>query len=336
MCRALALDLKGQTSASYNMRLNYEKTLLEFENYLSCGQYSADAARGAQRAALRPNPPRLPRGTAQAWRLDLPLAQANLSVDCHDFCKQYQVCVSSSGCCPFQKERCLITWREALVVRASTGTIARHNVCRVSKHAGALPNHEAVVVRGDAGTAPRHDAITEQPRTVIRAMNSHAAGVQQQQLPQQPVMLPSAAPPFGTTEEQRAAQWVQPGWALPPQPVEHTPSMAAASTLGEAAATSVRAPAGCASRQQLAGVPCDCQLDRPPSPVPPAVVRSDTIYTVRWNALGAAAAGQMSFTELLAGAEEGEASDVAEAAAAPATQGPASAPAGPAALREAS
>lgn len=46
VCRALNLDLKGQTSASYNMRLNYEKTLLEFENYLSSGQYSADVAAG--------------------------------------------------------------------------------------------------------------------------------------------------------------------------------------------------------------------------------------------------------------------------------------------------
>ncbi len=61
VCRALALDLKGQTSASYNMRLNYEKTLLEFENYLSCGQYSADAARSAQRTALHPTLPGCPR-----------------------------------------------------------------------------------------------------------------------------------------------------------------------------------------------------------------------------------------------------------------------------------
>ncbi len=113
-----------------------------------------------------------------------------------------------------------------------------------------MPNHEAVVVRGGAGSAPRHDAVTEQPRTVIRAVNSHAAAVhQQQQLPQ------PATPPFSTTEEQRAAQWVQPGWALPPQPVEHTPSMAAASTLGEPAATSVRASAGRASGQPAGGGP---------------------------------------------------------------------------------
>lgn len=46
VCRTLDLDLKGQTSASYNMRLNYEKTLLEFENYLSSGQYDADVVRG--------------------------------------------------------------------------------------------------------------------------------------------------------------------------------------------------------------------------------------------------------------------------------------------------
>lgn len=46
VCRTLDLDLKGQTSASYNMRLNYEKTLLEFENYLSSEQYDADVVRG--------------------------------------------------------------------------------------------------------------------------------------------------------------------------------------------------------------------------------------------------------------------------------------------------
>lgn len=42
----MELDLTGQTSASYNMRLNYEKCLLEFEKYLAFGQYSADLAAG--------------------------------------------------------------------------------------------------------------------------------------------------------------------------------------------------------------------------------------------------------------------------------------------------
>ena len=46
MCRSLEVDLTGQTSASYNMRLNYEKCLLEFEIYLSSGQYIADLAAG--------------------------------------------------------------------------------------------------------------------------------------------------------------------------------------------------------------------------------------------------------------------------------------------------
>ena len=32
------MDLTGQTSASYNMRLNYERCLLDWENYLACGQ----------------------------------------------------------------------------------------------------------------------------------------------------------------------------------------------------------------------------------------------------------------------------------------------------------
>lgn len=44
ICRCLRLDLSGQTSASYNMRLNYERCLLDFENYLACGQYEADLA----------------------------------------------------------------------------------------------------------------------------------------------------------------------------------------------------------------------------------------------------------------------------------------------------
>ena len=47
MCRSLGLDLSGQTSASYNMRLNYERCLLDFENYLGSGQYAADLAAGS-------------------------------------------------------------------------------------------------------------------------------------------------------------------------------------------------------------------------------------------------------------------------------------------------
>lgn len=47
ICRCLPqLDLSGQTSASYNMRLNYERCLLDFENYLASGQYEADLAAG--------------------------------------------------------------------------------------------------------------------------------------------------------------------------------------------------------------------------------------------------------------------------------------------------
>lgn len=41
-----ALDLSGQTSASYNMRLNYERCLLDFENYCACGEYQKDIAAG--------------------------------------------------------------------------------------------------------------------------------------------------------------------------------------------------------------------------------------------------------------------------------------------------
>ncbi len=44
ICRALNLNLSGQTSASFNMRLNYERCLLDFENYLACGQYELDLA----------------------------------------------------------------------------------------------------------------------------------------------------------------------------------------------------------------------------------------------------------------------------------------------------
>ena len=46
ICRSLHLDLTGQTSASYNMRLNYEKCLLDFEKYLASGRYNADLAVG--------------------------------------------------------------------------------------------------------------------------------------------------------------------------------------------------------------------------------------------------------------------------------------------------
>ena len=38
ICRCLAVDLAGQTSASFNMRVNYKRCLLDFENYLACGQ----------------------------------------------------------------------------------------------------------------------------------------------------------------------------------------------------------------------------------------------------------------------------------------------------------
>ena len=44
ICRSLGVNLAGQTSASYNMRLNYERCLLEFEHYISNGQYLADLA----------------------------------------------------------------------------------------------------------------------------------------------------------------------------------------------------------------------------------------------------------------------------------------------------
>jgi hypothetical protein len=44
VAKSLNVDLTGQTSASFNMRLNYERCLLDFENYLACGQYEADVA----------------------------------------------------------------------------------------------------------------------------------------------------------------------------------------------------------------------------------------------------------------------------------------------------
>lgn len=46
VCRTLNVDLKGQTSASYNMRLNYEKCLLDFEHYLSSGRYTQELQNG--------------------------------------------------------------------------------------------------------------------------------------------------------------------------------------------------------------------------------------------------------------------------------------------------
>ena len=46
ICRCLDLDLTGQTSASYNMRLNYERCLLDFENYCACGQVRGRGAAG--------------------------------------------------------------------------------------------------------------------------------------------------------------------------------------------------------------------------------------------------------------------------------------------------
>lgn len=46
VCRSLGVELRGQTSASYNMRLNYERCLLEFEHYLATGQYPSDLAAG--------------------------------------------------------------------------------------------------------------------------------------------------------------------------------------------------------------------------------------------------------------------------------------------------
>lgn len=46
VCRTLNVNLKGQTSASYNMRLNYEKCLLDFEHYLLSGRYNQDLQNG--------------------------------------------------------------------------------------------------------------------------------------------------------------------------------------------------------------------------------------------------------------------------------------------------
>jgi len=79
----LELDLTGQTSASYNMRLNYEKCLLEFEKYLAFGQYSADLAAGtAPPTHILEAPPavRPPQGDC-AQRVTLP----ELNHDCAVF-----------------------------------------------------------------------------------------------------------------------------------------------------------------------------------------------------------------------------------------------------------
>lgn len=46
VCRTLDVNLKGQTSASYNMRLNYEKCLLDFEHYLSSGTFNQELENG--------------------------------------------------------------------------------------------------------------------------------------------------------------------------------------------------------------------------------------------------------------------------------------------------
>ncbi|GMH41171.1 hypothetical protein BSKO_09081 [Bryopsis sp. KO-2023] len=46
VCRTLNVNLTGQTSASYNMRLNYEKCLLDFEHYLAKGEYTREVAQG--------------------------------------------------------------------------------------------------------------------------------------------------------------------------------------------------------------------------------------------------------------------------------------------------
>lgn len=46
VCRCLDVDLTGQTSASFNMRQNYERCLFEFEDYLASGAYVADVNAG--------------------------------------------------------------------------------------------------------------------------------------------------------------------------------------------------------------------------------------------------------------------------------------------------
>lgn len=62
VCRCLGVDLRGQTSASFNMRQNYERCLFEFEDYLSTGAYIADinAGRAPSADAILPFQPRHP------------------------------------------------------------------------------------------------------------------------------------------------------------------------------------------------------------------------------------------------------------------------------------
>lgn len=56
------MDLRGQTSASFNMRQNYERCLFEFEDYLATGAYVADvnAGRAPSADAIVPFQPRHP------------------------------------------------------------------------------------------------------------------------------------------------------------------------------------------------------------------------------------------------------------------------------------
>lgn len=62
VCRCLDVDLRGQTSASFNMRQNYERCLFEFEDYLATGVYVADvnAGRAPSADAILPFQPRHP------------------------------------------------------------------------------------------------------------------------------------------------------------------------------------------------------------------------------------------------------------------------------------
>ena len=46
VCRCTGVALSGLTSASNGMRINYERCLLEFENYICSGQYTVDEAAG--------------------------------------------------------------------------------------------------------------------------------------------------------------------------------------------------------------------------------------------------------------------------------------------------
>ena len=57
------MDLTGQTSASFNMRLNYERCLLDFENYLACGQ----ARDGLGRAGVASTPTCECKGLVAGW-----------------------------------------------------------------------------------------------------------------------------------------------------------------------------------------------------------------------------------------------------------------------------